>query len=461
MITRALLIAALLAFSALLPLSALAQIQVFVLNGTTLTAVGSSLTIGPAAPGDTIETQFRVQNAGSLEVPLVVSLSGNGAFAIQCIPAPDVPPHKESAFCVDFSPIASGAFSATLDVNGIEISLAGDALAGATLTLSGSQAPLTAGATIGFGSVAVGASQTQGFVLSNSANTSTAVMAVTVSGPGFSGPIGLSPPVSLGPGQSAQFQVAFTPQSGIPYRGILTVDGRVFNLTGQGLDPPLPAATIVLASTAGGSAQQNSIAIPLASASQVSGNGTLRMVFQSSVAGVSDDPAIQFLSGPLRVATVHIAVGATSATIGGQPSIAFQTGTTAGTIAFALTLENAAPQTASLTIPPAPIGLSTATAVRELGSLNVAFSGFDNTYTASQLAFTFYDLKGRALSQGEFNVNAGTEFQQYFSTSQAGGAFALLARFPVSGDTSQVGSVTAQITNSTGTTTAQQIPIGN
>jgi hypothetical protein len=125
-----------------------------------------------------------------------------------------------------------------------------------------------------------------------------------------------------------------------------------------------------------------------------------------------------------------------------------------------LTLPNAAP-TATLIIPPSPVNLATLTAVRRAGALDVAFSGFDNTYSASQLAFTFYDLKGKALPQGAINVDATSAFQQYFSATQAGGLFALLATFPVSGNTMQIGAVTAQITNSSGTTTAQQIPFTN
>jgi hypothetical protein len=455
MISRALL------FFTLIPLSGFAQIQVFTLNGSTLTAVGSSLSFGTAAPGDTIEIQFRVQSASRKDVPLTVKLSSDGAFVIQCLAAPYVPPDAESAFCVDFSPTAAGSFTATLAVNAIDISLTGTAVAGAAVTLSGSTTPLSYGATINFGSVTTGQTQSETFIFSNSSNASLTVNSVTVSGAGFSGPTGVAFPLTIGPGQQPSFQVAFTPQSGTPYQGTLTIDGRVFNLTGQGLDPPLPTATIDFASNVGASAQQNSITIPLSSASQGSATGTLTMAFQPSVAGVTDDPAVQFLSGPFRMATVSIAPGDTAATIGGQSSIQFQTGTTAGTITFTLTMEDNPPQQATLTIPPAPIDINTATAVRELGALNVAFSGFDNTYSASQLAFTFYDLKGKALSQGEFNVNAGPQFQKYFSSTQAGGAFALLANFMVSGDTSQVGSVTAQITNSLGTTTAQQIPITN
>jgi len=140
--------------------------------------------------------------------------------------------------------------------------------------------------------------------------------------------------------------------------------------------------------------------------------------------------------------------------------MAFQTGTTAGTITLTLAL-NAATQQSTLAIAPSPITLDSFTAVRQLGALNVAFSGFDNTYSASQLAFTFYDLKGLALPQGAIDVDAATAFRQYFDTTQAGGSFALLATFPVTGVTSQIGFVSAQITNSAGATTAQQIPFGN
>jgi hypothetical protein len=445
-------------FITLLPLAALAQLQVFVLNGATQTAVGSSLSFGTAALGDTIQTQFRVHNTGSQSVPLTVSLSGEG-FTIQCLPAPYVPPGEESAFCVNFTPAILGSFSAILNVNSFSITLTGSAVAGVTVTVSGSTTPLTAGSVVNFKPEVINQAETQAFMLSNSYSSTLTVNSVTVSGSAFSGPTGASFPLQIGPGQSATFRVTFTPQTGTPYQGTLTVDGRSFNLSGQGLDPPLPGASIVFASDVGASAQQNSITIPLASASQVSGNGTLSMSFQPSIAGVTDDPAIQFLSGPLRKATVTIAAGAGSALIGGQSSMAFQTGTTAGTITFTLILDNNQPRQTTLTIPPSPIVLDTATAERELGSLNVAFSGFDNTYSASQLAFTFYDLKGNALPQGVINVDAGTDFQQYFSNTQAGGAFALLATFPVAGDTSQIGFVTAQITNSLGTTTTQQITI--
>ena len=205
----------------------------------------------------------------------------------------------------------------------------------------------------------------------------------------------------------------------------------------------------------GASAQQNSVSVPLASASQVSGAGTLTMQFHPSVQGVADDAAIQFLSGPLRTATVTINAGASAANFNGQPSIAFQTGTTAGTIIFTLTFPNSTQQ-ASLTIPPAPIGIDTAGAVRLAGDVDVSMTGFDNTYSASQLVFTFYDKKGVAVSPGAITVNAASYFSGYFASSTTG-MFDLLASFPVTGDLTQLASFSLQITNSAGVVTTQQI----
>jgi Cep192 domain 4 len=453
-------------FAALLPVSALAQLQVFEFDGANYIPVGALLNVGTAAPGDTIDTRFRVRNMGNGPALLdKLALSGEG-FSITSAPflpytlAPYVGPTSEAEFRVRFTPTSTGSFGAFLAVNTLNIALQGNAVSSASVMLSGSNAPLAAGQTVDFGSVAVGASQTQTFLLFNPSNASITVSSVIVSGAGFGGPTGLSFPVQIGPGQSPSFQVTFKPQSGTPAQGTLAVDQRIFNLTAQGLTPSLPDVSIVFASTVGASAQQNSVSIPLASASQAAGNGTLTMEFQPGIAGVTDDTAIQFLSGPQRKATVSISIGDTSAKVGGLASMAFQTGTTAGTITFTLTLPNGTQQS-TLTIPPSPIVLDTVTAVRRAGALDVAFSGFDNTYSASQLAFTFYDLKGNALPQGVFNVNVAPYFQQYFSTTQVGGSFALLATFQVQGDTSQIGSVTAQFTNSAGSTTAQQIPFVN
>ena len=131
---------------------------------------------------------------------------------------------------------------------------------------------------------------------------------------------------------------------------------------------------------------------------------------------------------------------------------------------------------ATLTIAPAAVSIQTATAVRLLGSVivngivggvssggevDVSVTATDNTYSASQVAFTFFDKTGAPMSPGTIQEDATSDFESYFATTQTGGAFALLAKFPVTGDVTQIISATVAITNSVGVTTTQSLLIGN
>ena len=445
---------------ALVPLAAVAQIQVFLFDGTNETQAGALVNIGSASPGDTLETRFHARNVGAGPVVFqTLSIAGSG-FTISLTPLLPytVAPGSFAEFRVDFNPTAIATYSATLLVNTINITLLGTVTPSATLTVGGSNTPLAAGAVVGFGSVLDGSSQLKIFALTNPSNATLTVNALTVSGTGFNGPIGAAAPIQLPSGQSVSFQIVFQPQNGQASQGTLVVGQRSFILTGQGLAPPLPAASIQFGSTAGTSAQQNNVSIPLAASSLVSGSGTLTMTFQPSVPGVTDDAAVQFLSGPTRSATVTISPHDTIGWFGSQSSIAFQTGSTAGTIVFTLNFPNTPPQQNSLTIAPAPIILDTAGAVRRVNDLDVSIIGLDNTYSASQLAFTFYDKNGATIAPGVISVDATSNFHQYFfSTSQVGGQFALLATFPVAGDVNVVAAFDVQITNSVGAAKTQHI----
>jgi hypothetical protein len=443
---------------AILPLSAWAQLQVFQFDGVTDQAVGAVCDVGSASPGDTIETRFHVRNIGAGPATFdKLSLAGAG-FRISAWPSLPyiLAPAAQVEFKVAFQPDITGTFNAFLAVNTINVILRGTSTPAVTLMLAGSKTPIMAGAVIDFGSVTRGASHSQGFSLWNNGSAALTIATLSVGGVGFRGPLDLTAPVQLAPGQTKSFEIAFEPQSGTLAQGTLTVDKRSFSLKGQGLDPPLPSASITLASTVGASAQQNSLSIPLSAASQVSGTGTLTMEFQSGVAGVTDDPAIQFLSGPKRAATVTVSPGDSAAKFGTQSSLAFQTGTTAGTILFTLKLGNTTQQ-ATLNITPAPVKLDRATGVRRIDALDVSLIGFDNTYSTSQLAFTFYNSAGQALQPGAMQVDASSQFRKYFATTATGGSFALLASFPVIGDTSQISAVDVQITNSAGVVAVQRI----
>src|SRR5579872_1118541 len=261
----------------LLPLPAMAQIQVFTFNGTAETPVGSFINIGSATPGDTLETRFRVRNQGAGPATFqTLSLAGEG-FLLVSASVPSLPyiiaPGNFAEFRVDFAPTSVATYSAFMAVNIINITVQGNGVAGASVTLPGSQGPVAGSTAIDFGTVSVGSSKLQSFTLSNPSAANLTVQAITVTGAGFSGPIGVTTPLPLASGQTASFQVKFQPVTAQPAQGTLLVDGRSFSLTGLGISPPLeavlPSLAIHLASTLGASAQQNSLSVALGSASPV------------------------------------------------------------------------------------------------------------------------------------------------------------------------------------------------
>lgn len=295
------------------------------------------------------------------------------------------------------------------------------------------------------------------FVVANPATSynAVAVSPLSVSGPGFALSGAPAGPTSIAPGTNITFTLTFAAAASGSYTGSLSIGTRQFALQGQTVISPFPALSFVLSPQPLTSQRQATLTIQLASPSAFAGTGTLTMTFVPSVNGVTNDTAVAFLATNGRQLNVDLAVGAQTATYKGQSAIAFQTGTTAGTLTFKLDLVNTPSYSQDVTISPATIHLTSATAVRQNPNLVVTVNGYDNTYSAGQLSFTFYDLSGKLISP--VTVNAATSFQQYFSTNnQAGGAFALQASFPVQGDVTQVGSVAIGLTNSQGQTNTTQ-----
>jgi len=438
-----------------LPIGAFAQLQVLQVNGGVESPVGAAYDAGTVVSGDTADILLRVKNLGSGPATVqTIQVTGAG-FTLKALLLPFVlAPSAELDVHTSFSPVGAGSYSATFALNTIVVTtIKATAVPSALISYGGTQ--LSPGVTADLGQTEIGTTTTKSFTLTNPNATPVTIAGVTVTGAAFQGPAGITFPLPLAAGATASFQVTFAPQTGGAATGTLTVDQRTFNLTGLGLIPALPKGTIVLSSSIATSSQQPAVSIPLASASKTTGTGTLTMQFFPA-AGLPDDAAIQFLTGSKRNATVTINPGDTTAKFGTQSSISFQTGTTAGSIVFTLTLPNSSAQF-TLPIAPAAIGVDTATGVRRLDAVDVNIAGFDNTHSISQLAFTFYDAKGSVIQPGQIRVLSPPEFKQYFTANAAGGAFTMLASFPVTGDSSQIAGVDVQLTNTAGTAGTQRI----
>ncbi len=453
-------IARLMLLGTVLPLAAFAQVELTVFNPATAqeTPVGAMLDFGTAAVGSAVQLELHIRDIGASAITIDTLQIDPGPFSVSNAPLVpfNVGAGSFQVILLSFAPSTPAPYTATLTVDTLTTQLTGQGLAGPQLA-AGSQV-LTAGGQIYVGRTQVGTPIQLSLTLSNPWQMAMDIQTLSVSGQDFSGPTGLTAPFTLNPGDVKTFQVSFTPSLAHQETGTLTLNTLTWTLAGDGFVAPFPQASIVLSSNAPSSAAQVQLSVRLASPAQSSAAGQLQLDFQPAN-GLSDDPAIQFLANGKRVINLNVSPGASAASFDSAVNCTFQTGTTAGTITFTLTLGGATEQ-ATVAIPPQQISLDTMTAVQTANEVLVSLDGYDNTHGTSMLSFRFYDAGGKVISPGQISVDAAGAFGVYYSTyPQVGGTFALQAAFPVSGDITQVSGVEVQLTNPQGTYTTARLPV--
>ena len=466
-----------------------AQVTLSTVQGGVATPVGQAYPFGLVGLGSVADVDFRLTNTGSQSVYLTsLGISGPFApdFSVVCTLSPDlcggastqqlpilINPTGTLDFTVQFEPFQLGSPSVQMTVaagNTITVILTGTGTVGLTVLLNNQ--PLGAGETVSFGNVQVGSSGTVALMLANLAPNGAPVTVpaiATLTGGVFSLSGSALTAPTVAPGASATLNIVFTPTALGTEQATLTIGLLTYPLQGTGVAPPppaFPAPSVQLTLATPASAQQGSLSVGLASPSASSGSGTVTLAFQSAVSGVSDDPAVTFADGT-RSAAFTVAVGASTGQFAAGPSVAFGTGTTAGTLAFTVTLGSGSAN-ASVTIPAAEVGIDAAVAVRNAScdpaliyctttNVQLQVNGWDNTRSVSQLVFSFFNSSGAAIAPGNITVNGGSAFQSYFSGSDMGGVFGLTAFFPVTGDADLVVAAVVQMINSVGTAQSTQI----
>jgi hypothetical protein len=433
-----------------------AQFELFLVNGSLDQPVARAYDFGRVAAGTSISVPFQIANVSSAAATLdLLTVTGSG-FSVDTANEPLLPlslgPQQSVSFTVVFKAAGTGTFSGALNSDGIAVTLSATVPVELTyqwVTPAGVQ--LLSAGPVNFGSVPVGQSPTIEVSLLNSTSIPLAVPSLAVTGAGFSL---LSQPAAgatVQPSASAALEIQFSPTAAGAATGAIVIGGQSFALSGTGVVPPLPQPSIAITLAAADSAQQGAITVNLSSIPQTSATGTVTLAFvpDAGIPGPAD-PAIAFASGG-QSATFNVFIGQKQGLFGGTAnSIAFQTGTTAGTLTITVELgANTAQQ--SITILPAVVGVAAAQGVRSTGSIEVDLTGFDNTRTAGALAFTFFGVNGNQIAP-PIDANGSADFAAYFENS-AGGAFELKALFPVTGDTSQVASFQVTVTNSAGKAT--------
>ncbi len=441
-----------------------AQLQLNYVNGTYEAPITvAQYSFGTVAVGDSRDVQFSLVNTGTTATPLTMLSVGAPFAVLYGPPLPQtVPAGGAVNFTVSFTPTQAGSFSSTLAADGVSLTVVGTAIASVAISVGcGGNSPvaLAAGGSIDFGSLAQGSTTTCQVVMANptqAALTVQNIAVVNLEGTSFQMQP-FSTPFPLAPGGSATLEISFTPSGAGTQQGALEIDQLDIPLTGTGLNPPFPQPIILVTIPDVASSQQGTLAVNFTSPSEASGTGQVQMAFTPATAITNADDGIIFLSNSSQTVPFSVNQGDTAAEFGTASSVTFQTGTTAGTILFTVTLGDLT-GTYSLTILAATAGIDATTAQYTSGGLSVQFTAFDNTRTASTMSFTFLDANGDTLNGGPITVDGTAAFQQYFANSDEGGLFALNAFFPVTGGSpQQVASVEIQITNSAGVSPTTQV----
>jgi hypothetical protein len=212
-----------------------------------LAASSLALQFGTIPRASSKELSETISNGGSSALTVSgMSATGAGFSYTGITPPVTLSPGQAATFKVTFSPQSTGATAGNLviDSNAANPTL--------SITLSGtSTSPGQLGvnpATLNFGSVAVGSSQSQTASLSAS-NGPVTVSAADISGSEFS-VTGLSLPVTIPSGSSISFTVSFTPQASgsttgtITFTGSASNSGIAQNLSGTGTAPAQHTVTL-------------------------------------------------------------------------------------------------------------------------------------------------------------------------------------------------------------------------
>ena len=428
-----------------------AQFQLYVVNGSAVTPAPMTYNLGAVNIGVQATAQFRLLNTSASQATLdTLSVAGVGFTFINAPALPvSVGPQASVDFTVGFEAASAGSYSAVLSAESASVLLTATVLPSLSYYVGASTGAqlLNTAVPVNFGAALLGSAITLHFSIANQTPAALTVPAIAVQGPDFA-LSGASPSGALLQSlENAGFDVQFAPTAVGARNGSLQIGNNVYILAGTGNAPPLPAPQLVVNPAQPQSGQQGAIAVMLAGMAQTSGSGTVTLTFTPAPAGAKDS-AVQFAAGGQTI-SFTVSPGDTQGHFGSQLTAAFQTGTTAGTLAITAQLGSATAQQTAV-IAPAPVVVTAATGARASGSITLTVTAYDNTRTAGPLTFTFFDASGNPVTPGAIQANAAQAFASYFQASTLGGTFQLKAVFPVTGDASAVASFEVGFSNSAG-----------
>jgi hypothetical protein len=454
-----------------------AQLQFQVTSGGQTMSVNplGTVPIPDTSLGSISSVTVTFTNIGDTTVSISnVAVTGSGYQLAAVPPLPlNVVAGGSATMSFTFTPAQPGTSSGALTIGPAAFTLAGRALGPLYRYLSsagGSTSSVAAGGTVFFPQAQVGQSSSATFSVMNSGTAPGSIAGVYISGSNSPFTLGSLPgfPLTLAPGQTATFLIAFTPAASGGSSAALNIDGAQFTLAGSASTPPdLPAYSLTGASGTLSPLQQASIGLSLASPYPLALSGALTMTVLPQ--GFSADPAIQFSTGGKTVAFTIPANSTNAIFANGSTGVKMQTGSTAGTITLtpafqtqagaSLTPTGGSPL--SLNIPPAaPTVIGAQVTAQSATALTIAVTGVTNTQTLSHLDFRFTPASGYSVKNATISIPVSAAATAFFGSANAqsfGGQFVAAVPFnfnvngTVTSSLSLMQSVAITATNDQGT----------
>jgi hypothetical protein len=195
-------------------------------NGT-LSLSSSSLNFGSVTAGTSKTLTVQATNSGTASVVISGASISTKYFSLSAPTLPvTISSGHSTTLSLNFTPNAAGSFSAAVTITSdasnptTTLGLSGTGVADGQLTSNPSSE--------GFGTVTVGSKQTLAGSVTNNGGTSVTISQASVTGAGFS-MSGLSAPLTLSAGQSANFSVAFAPQTAGAASGSISITSDASN----------------------------------------------------------------------------------------------------------------------------------------------------------------------------------------------------------------------------------------
>ncbi|HXN24756.1 MAG TPA: choice-of-anchor D domain-containing protein [Candidatus Dormibacteraeota bacterium] len=309
--------------------------------------VPSSIAFGSVAVGATNTQNVRVGNVGDANLVISQATVAGTAFRLSGLNVPlTIAPGQSMMFTASFTPTAAGPATGNLSVvsnappTPVTIALSGTGLATSS-QLSASPSALS------YGNVSVGTTATHIVTLTNGGNSSVSISQITPTGATFT-VTGLALPLTLSAGQTAGFNVVFSPTSLGSQSGTVTILSTASNspatvsASGSGIATPTPSISVAPSSIAFGTV---AIGTTNTQTVRVSNPGNANLVIsQATVAGTAFS-----VSGPSVPVTIAPGQSMTF-TVGFTPSAG-------GLVTGSLSLASNAPTT-PLAIPLNGTGLA-------------------------------------------------------------------------------------------------------